>query len=154
MPIPPKGTEQRRLTYTENRKYPGVVTDPRHWVRSSPDGRRISLLAKDDNGIVQIFFVSPLGGKPVPVTHHSSPIQSTVRWNPNGKEICYVCDNSIFICDVREGASFGQARRVTARTQEPPICPVWSHNGKMIAYNRVVPNGRKTYKQIFLLNLE
>jgi hypothetical protein len=153
MPMPPKGTEQRRLTHTENRKYPGVVTEPRHWVRTSPDGRQISYLAKDDNGITQVFFVSPLGGEPVQVTHHNRPIQSTVRWSTNGKEICYVCDNSIFICDVREGACFGEARRITARTEERPICPVWSHDGKTIAFNRVVPNGKKSYKQIFLLKL-
>ncbi|MHC4707615.1 MAG: DUF3748 domain-containing protein [Planctomycetota bacterium] len=151
MPMPPKGTNQRRLTHTEHRRYPGVVAEPRHWVRSSPDGSRISYLAKDDNGITQVFFVSPLGGESIQVTHHNSPVQSTVRWNPNGKEICYVCDNSIFVCNVRNGRSFGKARRMTIRTDEPPICPVWSHDGKMIAFNRVVSNGRKSYKQIFLL---
>jgi len=153
MPTTPKGTKQRRLTYTENRKYPSVVTKPRHWVRSSPDGSRISFLAKDDNGIVQVFFVSPLGAEPVQVTHHNAPIQSAVRWNPNGNGICYVCDNSIFICDVTEGPPFGKARRMTPRTDKPPLCPVWSHNGKTIAFNRLVPNGKKSYKQIFLLKL-
>lgn len=153
MPMPPKGAKQRRLTYTENRKYPGVVTQPRHWVRSSPDGNRISYLAKDDNGIVQVFFISPLGGEPVQVTHHNSPIQSTVRWNPNGNEICYVCDNSIYICDVRDGPSFGKAGRMTPKTAEPPLCPVWSHDGKMIAFNRFIPNGKRLYKQVFLLKL-
>ena len=153
MPAPPRGARQRRLTYTEDRKYPGVVTEPRHWVRSSPDGSRISYLAKDDNGIVQVFFISPLGGEPVQVTHHKSGVQSTVRWNPNGREICYVCDNSIFVCDVKPGSGFGRARRLTARTADTPMCPVYSHDGKMIAYNRVVPNGRRSYKQIFLLKL-
>ncbi|MBA7651150.1 Tol-Pal system protein TolB [subsurface metagenome] len=153
MPMPPKGTKQRRLTYTENRKYAGVVIGPRHWVRSSPDGSRISFLAKDDNGVTQVFFVSPLGGEPVQVTHHNSPIQSTVRWNPDGNKICYVCDNIIFTCDVRKGASFGRARRMTTRTDESPLCPVWSHDGKMIAFNRLVQNGKKWYKQVFLLRL-
>jgi hypothetical protein len=153
MPMPPKGAKQRRLTYTEDRKYPGVVTEPRHWVRSSPDGSRISYLAKDDNGIVQVFFISPLGTEPVQVTQHNSPIQSTVRWNPDGNQICYVCDNSIYICDVREGDSFGRARRMTAKTKEPPQCPVWSHDGRTIAFNRSIPNGRKSYKQVFLLKL-
>ena len=36
-PAPPRGTQQRRLTYTANRKYPGLQ-GPRHWLRSSPDG--------------------------------------------------------------------------------------------------------------------
>jgi hypothetical protein len=154
MPMPPNGTVQRRLTRTEDRKYPGVVSEPRHWLRTSPDGARINYLAKDDNGITQVFFVSPLGGEPVQVTSHETPMQSTVRWNPEGSEICYVCDNSIFVCTVREGAGFGQARRVTARTEREPMCPAWSHDGKMIAFDRIVPNGRKSYKQVFLLRLE
>jgi len=152
-PMPPRGTKQRRLTRTEDRKYPGVATSPRHWVRSSPDGSRISYLAKDDNGIVQVFFVSPLGPEPVQVTHHNSPVQSGVRWNPNGNQIYYVCDNSIYICDVRKGASFGRARRMTPKTDELPLCPVWSHDGKTIAFNRLVSDGMKSYKQIFLLRL-
>ncbi|MHC4474043.1 MAG: DUF3748 domain-containing protein [Planctomycetota bacterium] len=153
MPMPPKGTVQRRLTHTEDRKYPGVAAEPRHWVRCSPDGSRINYLAKDDNGITQVFFVSPLGGEPVQVTNHDTPIQSTVRWNPSGNEICYVCDNSVFVCDVSAGPTFGKARRMTARSEQPPMCPVWSHDGKMIAFNRMVPNGRESYKQIFLLRL-
>ena len=151
MPMPPRGTQQRRLTYTEQRKYPGVVIEPRHWVRSSADGSRISYLAKDDNGIIQVFFISPLGGEPVQATHQKTSLQSTVRWNPDGEEICYVCDNSVFVCSVGEGPSFGKARRMTPRTEDTPICPVWSHDGRTIAYNRIVPNGRKSYKQIFVL---
>jgi len=154
MPMPPSGTKQRRLTFTTDRKYPGVVTEPRHWVRSSPDGKWINYLAKDSDGIIQIFFVSPNGGEPEQVTHHKTPIQSTVRWGPAGDKVCYVCDNSIFICNVKEGKDFGNSRRVTPRTEKAPICPVFSQNGKMIAYNRLVRNGRKSYKQIFILELE
>jgi len=152
-PMPPKGTQQRRLTHTENWKYPGVVTNPRHWVRSSPDGSRISFLARDDNGIVQVFFVSPLGGEPVQVTHHRQPIQSSLNWSPDGTAICYVCDNSVWVCDVGAGSSFGKTHRVTLRTDNPPLFPVWSHNGKIIAFNKMVPNGRKSYLQVFILKL-
>ena len=153
-PMPPKGARQRRLTRTQNREHPGVVTDPRHWVRSSPDGGRINFLAKDDSGIVQVFFVSPLGGNPIQVTHHNTPIQSTVRWNPNGRQITYVCDNSIYICTVEAGPSFAKARRMTPRTDRPPLSPVWSHDGRTIAYNRLVTHGEKLYRHIFVLKLK
>ena len=46
MPNPPRGAVQRRLTFTETRKFPGVALEPRHWVRSSPDGTRIVFLQK------------------------------------------------------------------------------------------------------------
>ena len=66
-PRPPKGTVQRRLTYTADRRYPGIQ-GPRHWLRSSPDGSRIAFLMRDDRGIVQLWTVSPNGGEPVQVT--------------------------------------------------------------------------------------
>jgi len=154
LPMPPKGAHQRRLTRTQDRKYPGVATIVRHWVRSSPDGSRIVYLAKDDRGIIQVFLVSPLGGDPVQVTRGDNPIQSTVRWNPNGREIAYVCDNSICICSVEKGASFGKAMRMTPKTDEPPLSPVWSHDGRTIAYNRLVRHGEKSYCQIFIVKLK
>ena len=148
-PVPPKGAKQRRLTRTAKSKYPGCSMI----VRSSPDGNHISYLAKDDNGIAQVFFISPLCRKPVQVTYHVSPVQSGVRWNPNGKEICYVCDNSIYICDVRDGTSFGRTERMTTKTDEPPVCPVWSYDGNTIGFNRYVYNSQEAHTQIFLLKL-
>jgi hypothetical protein len=61
LPSPPRETTQRRLTFTEHRKYPGLQ-GPRHWLRSSPDGSRIAFLMRDDDDIVQLWTVSPLGG--------------------------------------------------------------------------------------------
>jgi hypothetical protein len=52
MPLSPKGCTQRRLTFTAQRKFPGIQ-GPRHWLRSSPDGSRIAFLMKDDAGVVQ-----------------------------------------------------------------------------------------------------
>jgi hypothetical protein len=43
LPAPPRGTVQRRLTFTAGRKYPGI-SGPRHWLRSSPDGSQIAFL--------------------------------------------------------------------------------------------------------------
>src|SRR5207302_6520048 len=63
-PFPPKGTVQRRLTFTTDRKHPGLQ-GPRHWLRSSPDGSRIAFLMRDDDGIVQLWTVSPNGGAPL-----------------------------------------------------------------------------------------
>jgi len=66
-PSPPAGARQRRLTYTAERKHPGLQ-GPRHWLRSSPDGERIAFLMKDEAGVVQFWTVSPNGGPPRQVT--------------------------------------------------------------------------------------
>jgi len=41
-PAPPRGTMQRRLTFSSERSFRGVAQTPRHWLRSSPDGSRIA----------------------------------------------------------------------------------------------------------------
>ena len=79
MPQPPRGAVQRRLTFTAARKFPGVALEPRHWVRSAPDGSRIVFLAKNEAGVVQAFLVAPQGGAIVPVTRGPQPVHSTVR---------------------------------------------------------------------------
>ena len=43
MPVQPKGIKQRRLTYTHQRNYPGVVNQPRHWLRSRPMGVKLAV---------------------------------------------------------------------------------------------------------------
>lgn len=156
-PAPPAGTAQRRLTFTAGRKYPGVQ-GPRHWLRSSPDGSEIAFLAKDDDGVVQLFFVSPLGGPVRQVTRSKWSIATPFNWSPDGTAIAYGMDNSIFITDVREGEAFGTTRRMTERSTDA-LAPqalgvVWSHDGWTIAYNRAVPQGDENFLQIFLLKLK
>ncbi len=54
-PMPPKGTVQRRLTFTADSAHPGCSGI----VRSSPDGNTLAFLAKDEKGVTQIFTLSP-----------------------------------------------------------------------------------------------
>ena len=152
MPQPPRGAVQRRLTFTATRKFPGVALEPRHWVRSSPDGSRIVFLAKDEAGVVQAFLVAPQGGAIVQVTHGPQPAQSCVRWSPDGTILLYVSDRAVTVCDVRpDSAGFGTARALTASAEQLPENVVWSNNGKTIAFNRRVLTEGKWRQQIFLV---
>lgn len=150
-PMPPKGTVQRRLTFTANTKYPGCGGV----VRSSPDGSRIAYLSKDKNGIQQIFLISPLGGDPVQITMHNSDVQSAARWSNENKSIAYIWDNSIVICEISDRPFAKRYKRLTGRTDEAPSNLVWSNDGKTIAFNRLVPvEGKHNQKkQIFVINL-
>lgn len=151
MPAPPLGTTQRRLTFTADRKFPGVAGEPRHWVRSSPDGEHIVFLARDDAGIVQAHLVSPRGGPVTPVTREAAPIESCVRWSPDGSSLLFVCGAAVRVCDARPGSDrFGASRPLTEPSDPPPTCPVWSHDGCTIAFNRLVSSGREAFQQIFL----
>jgi hypothetical protein len=150
-PLPPKAAVQRRLTHTADRKHPGLQ-GPRHWLRSSPDGDRIAMLMKDDDGIVQVWTVSPNGGLPVQVTHNRWDVGSAFSWSPDGEQIAYVMDSSVFVTDVRTGRS----TRLTPRSPEasaprPEAC-VFSPDGNKIAYVRnVAVEGGKRYNQIFVI---
>jgi len=150
-PMPPKGTVQRRLTFTADGKYPGCGGV----VRSSSDGSLISYQAKDQNGIQQIFLISPSGGKAIQLTEHTSGVQSGVRWSPDNKSVIYVWDNSIVLCEVSDRPFEKRYKRLTAKTAEAPSNIVWSNDGKIVAFNRSVPvEGGEPKHQIFIIKLD
>lgn len=150
-PQPPAGAIQRRLTHTEKWKYPGVVTEPRHWLAPSPDGRFIAFLGRDDHGVVQIFLVRPKGGEPAQITFNPWPVTSTIAWSPDGRSIVYAADGSLFAVGVSGGLQTNN--RLTAPNPTPIFYPAWSPDGKAIAFVREENAGRKIFRNIYLLRL-
>ena len=57
-PGPPLGVTQRRITFTSDRPFPGVVTSPRHWVRASPDGARPYVYRSTTTPFVPVICVT------------------------------------------------------------------------------------------------
>nr|WP_113865653.1 DUF3748 domain-containing protein [Brenneria salicis]NMN89989.1 Periplasmic component of the Tol biopolymer transport system [Brenneria salicis ATCC 15712 = DSM 30166]RBP64367.1 WD40 repeat protein [Brenneria salicis ATCC 15712 = DSM 30166]RLM31416.1 biopolymer transporter Tol [Brenneria salicis ATCC 15712 = DSM 30166] len=145
MPAPPRGVRQRRLTFTQHRRYPGLVNQPRHWLRASPDGSVIAFLMKDDNGIVQLWTISPNGGEPRQITQTPHGIQSAFNWRPDGRSLAFICDNGIMLCD----AATGELVRLTRRAEKAPSADavVFSPDGRHIAYMREI-NG---FNQLFVV---
>ena len=151
-PNPPAGVRQRRLTYTAERKYPGLQ-GPRHWLRSSPDGTQIAFLMKDDAGVAQFWTVSPNGGPPRQVTRNRWDVASAFSWSPDGQRLAYVMDNSVFITDVTTGDGERLTQRTddaTAPTHHACVC---SPDGGRIAFMRPVCVDGKLYDQIIVVEL-
>ncbi len=152
-PMPPRGTVQRRLTYTTNRRYPGIQ-GPRHWPRSNPEGTSIAFLMKDADGIVQLWTVAPTGGVPRQLTRNQFGIASAFTWSPDGKWIAHLMDGSVCVTD----AATGTTRRLTPRCKSPwqprPEACVFSPDGRSIAYVCPVQQQGKTWNQIFVVNLD
>ena len=147
MPAPPQGASQRRLTNTANSAQPGCVGI----VRSAPDGSQLTYIARDEQGIKQIFSVTPFGGAPVQLTFHDSDVQSAARWFPDSQHISYIWNNSIMKLKVGEK----EAKALTKPTDLPPTDIVIAHDGNSIAFNRQVPDGQGNQtKQIFIINLD
>ena len=154
-PRPPRGVVQRRLTFTAERKHPGVQ-GTRHWVRSSPDGSQIAFLMRDEQGISQLWTVSPNGGPPRQVSSHPWDIASAFTWSSDGRWIAHVMDNSIFVTEVQTG----KAVRLTERFEEEhapraQAC-VFSPDGQAIAYVRPVRDEGtgKDFNQVFATSLK
>lgn len=132
LPAPPKGVQQQRLTFTHHRRYPGLVTAPRHWVRCNPQASEIAFLMRDDNGVVQLWLISPNGGEPRQLTHCETGIQSAFNWHPSGEALGFVLDNRIALCDTTRG----EITFLTADHVNPPSgdAVVFSPDGKQIAW--------------------
>lgn len=150
-PMPPKGTVQRRLTFTEKGAHPGCsgVT------RSSPDGSQIAYVGSDSKGIKQVFLISPNGGTPVQLTEHTTHVEGGVRWSPDGKSVCYAAEGSIVLCKLGNEPFTKRYKKLTAPTKPSPTNMVWSHDGKTIAFNRTIAkdNSSEGSVQVFVIHL-
>ncbi|KLU17317.1 MULTISPECIES: DUF3748 domain-containing protein [Xenorhabdus] len=145
LPAPPAGVKQKRLTFTHNNRWPGVVTVPRHWLRTSPDGYKICFLMKDEKGIVQLWYISPNGGEPMQITYSKNSIQSAFSWDSRGRFIACVCDNSVVLCD----SQTGKMQRLTEHTDDAPSADaiVISPDDRYVAFMRDIDG----YRQIFVV---
>jgi hypothetical protein len=145
-PEVPAGVTQRRITYTTN-----GIQGPRHWLRCTPDGDLIVFLSKGDKGIIQIFGVSPDGGKITQLTFNLYSVQGPFNFSPNGKYLAYLADNSVFVTEVKTGKS----KRLTPQaSNEEKVSGsvVWSNHGSMLAFNQYVKDKKtgKLFLQIFI----
>ena len=151
-PQVPQGLAQRRITFTAERKHPGLQ-GPRFRLRTSPEGSQIYFLMKDGEGMVQVFSVPTQGGEVRQITHLDYAIQAQFNVSPDGKRLSVVADNSIWIIEIASG----KAVRVTEKTEDesaPMGGALWSHSGKMLVFNRYEKVDDKRYLQIVKIVLE
>lgn len=148
-PNPPKGVQQRRLTYTADRMHPGVQ-GPRHWLRTSPDGHQIFFLMRDEGGVIQIHGVTPLGGVIKQITFNDFSVETTFSISPDGEFVAYGSNQNVYVTKINSG----ETKMVSPELEEELSglqSVYWSNNGKMLAYNRKVRAGDSSFYQIFIL---
>jgi hypothetical protein len=152
-PAPPRGVQQRRITFTAERKYPGLA-GPRHWLRSSPDGSRIGCLMRDEAGIVQLFSVSPSGGAIEQITRGGHSVSSAWTWSPDGSRIAYVASGSVWVVEVASGASIALTPAAVGSGAPRPEACVFSPDGRRIAFMRQQPTSAGLHNQIFCVDVD
>ena len=148
-PIPPLGTQQQRLTFTGDLKYPGVQ-GPRHWLRITPDGSLIFFLMKDEKGIVQIYGISPNGGEIKQITNNDFSVETTFNVSPDDQFLAYGSKQSVYVTNIKSG-EIKQVSPALGEGMTDLRSINWSNDGNMLAYNRKIAVGDTSYFQIFLL---
>jgi hypothetical protein len=150
-PAPPDGCKQRRITYTQLRKYPGLAP-VRHWPRSSPDGRRIAFLMRDVDARNQLWLVSPNGGEPCQVTHGDCSIESAFTFRPDGIAIACVANGCICEINVESGTLTPLTSPSHRDSEIRTEAVVYSPDGSRIAYVRRTKLPGNEFNQIFVVD--
>ena len=149
-PFPPAGVGIRRLTHTAERKFPGVQ-GPRHWLQSSPDGARIAFLMKDENGVAQLFTISPNAENFTQVTRNVFSIASAFTWSPEGRRIAHALDGSVCVTEVETGVTTRLTARSTDALWPRAEAVVFSPDGTRIAFVKTLPSPDVVANQIFVV---
>jgi len=151
-PAPPAGVTQRRLTFTADRRHPGIQ-GPRHWLRTSPDGSQIAFLMKDDAGVVQLWTVPPNGGPARQLTRNPWDIASAFTWSPDGRWLTHAGDGSVCVTDAATGVTHILTPPREPRAAPRPEACVFAPDSRRIAYVRRVEQAIGTFNQVFVVTL-
>lgn len=143
MPAPPDGVAQRRLTFTHHFSHPGLLNSPRHWVRSDPAGENLAFLMGDENGVAQLWLISPNGGEPRQLTHGLQGVDSAFNWHPSGQALGFVQGRRIVLCDARSGTLTPITEPLAAAPSGDAI--VFSPDGAHIAWMQDVDGFRQLF---------
>ncbi|EMI21568.1 hypothetical protein RMSM_01506 [Rhodopirellula maiorica SM1] len=134
-PAPPQGTVQRRLTFTTERKFPGLGP-VRHWPRSSPDGSKIAFLMRDDAGRIQLWLASPTEPDIRQLTDNDFSVESAFTFRSDGLAIACVAGGRVCEVDILDGKTTPLTSPADPATAPRPEAVVYSPNGKQVAYMR------------------
>lgn len=151
LPSVPAGVTQRRLTFTTGNKYPGVQ-GPRQWLRSSPDGSAVYFYQKNDEGIVQIYSVSPTNGKIEAVTTNDFSADTSFGMSSDGKYLAYGAEEVLYITRISDGRTL-KVLDAKDKTSTNLSNINWSNSGHTLAYNRKVGQDGQAFFQLFILDL-
>jgi Tol biopolymer transport system component len=109
---------------------------------------------KDEEGIVQLWTVSPLGGQPRQLTRNNDGIASAFTWSPDGRHIAHLMDGSVCVTSGETGTTNRLTTPMVGDHAPRPEACVFSPDGKRIAYVCPVPDHGVNWNQIFVLTFE
>lgn len=146
-PHVPKGIRQQRLSRTSK-----GLSDLRHWLRSSADGRFIYALAKDEQERNQIVRCEVSTGSFNYVSSFDFSISSPINVSERGDKITFVADNNVHLFDL-ESKKLDKLTSYSSNDLKVVGAPVFSRKDDKIAFNQFVDQNGKLVVQIKLIDL-
>lgn len=99
LPQVPKGIQQKRISYTKK-----GLSNLRHWLRASPDGRYVYALAKDDQDKNQIIRCTVATGEFEYISDFQFSISSPININAIGDKLSFIAENNVYIFDLLDSS--------------------------------------------------
>ncbi|MCE7042742.1 DUF3748 domain-containing protein [Dyadobacter sp. CY312] len=126
----PQGVQQKRITFSEK-----GLSDTRHWLRSSPDGKFLYALIKDQNEYNQLGQIDISSGKITLLTNNNFSIDYPFNLNNGGNQIAYVAQNSVYLLDLRKGSTV----QITSKEKGKIVgAPCFSPSDHMLVFNQYI----------------
>lgn len=146
-PHVPSGVQQQRLSRTSK-----GLSDLRHWLRSSPDGRYIYALAKDEQGRNQLVRCEVATGDFDYISSFDFSVSSPINISNSGDRATFVANNDVYVFDL-ESKGLDRLTANTPADLKVVGAPVFSRKDDKIAFNQFVDQHGTEYIQIKLVRV-
>jgi hypothetical protein len=149
LPNVPKFITQRRVTKTNK-----GISNLRHWLRSSPDGKIIYFLKEDECNITQLYGVDIENNLITQYSYLEKSITSPFNLSVDGKYAILFSFDKIIVIDISKRTSKTVFNSLEHNTDLTGI-PSFSMSGKYIYFNQFVPNiNNQKFIQVFKLKID
>jgi hypothetical protein len=152
------GCVQRRLTYTQDRRYPGIQ-GPRSWLVASPDGETVYFPMKDAAGVSQVFRVAvnsvDRGGDVHQVSHLTTPIDGQISLNADGSKCAFLSNQRVCLLDLASGKhQWVTDRMISDRKSLEWIGAVQFATDESLIGNAYVKSDTGRFLQVFAIKVD